>query len=209
MNFYDITLTISNTLITWPTDPTVSIQKTRLISKGNSCNVSELKFGSHCGTHIDAPYHFEEDGIKIDQIPLDCLIGSATVFDIKNKEKIDLEDIKTLQFKNKKRVIFKTINSTYWKLSEFKKDFVYITKEAAEYLVDCNVKVVGIDYLSVEKFGSKCADTHHTLLRNGIVVIEGLDLSNVKAGNYELIALPLKIKDGDGSPARVILRKTP
>jgi len=86
---------------------------------------------------------------------------------------------------------------------------VYITKEAAEYLVDCNVKVVGIDYLSVEKFGSKCADTHHTLLRNGIVVIEGLDLSNVKAGNYELIALPLKIKDGDGSPARVILRKTP
>ena len=209
MNIYDVTLTISDKLITWPSDPTVSIRKTRLISQGNSCNVSELKFGSHCGTHIDAPYHFEENGIKIDQIPLDYLIGNATVFDIRNKEKIDFEDIKTLQLKNKKRVIFKTINSTYWKLSEFKKDFVYITKEAAQHLVDCGVKVVGIDYLSVEKFGNKPADTHHIFLRNGVVLIEGLDLSSVKAGDYELIALPLKIKDCDGSPARVILRSIP
>src|SRR3989338_11235210 len=116
MKLYDITLTISESIITWPRDPKVSIRKTRLISLGNSCNVSELKFGSHCGTHIDAPYHFEENGIRIDQIPLDYLVGNATVFDIRNKEKIDLEDIKTLQFKHKKRVIFKTINSTYWKL---------------------------------------------------------------------------------------------
>ena len=209
MNVYDVTLTISDKLITWPTDPTVSIRKTRLISQGNSCNVSELKFGSHCGTHIDAPYHFEENGIKIDQIPLDCLIGNATVFDIKNKEKIDFEDIKTLQFKHKERVIFKTINSTYWKLPEFKKDFVYITKDAAQHLVDSGVKTVGIDYLSVEKFGKKPAGTHHIFLRNGVVLIEGLDLINVEAGDYELIALPLKIKDCDGSPARVILRSIP
>ena len=206
MNIHDVTLTISENLITWPSDPTVSIRKTRLISQGNSCNVSELKFGSHCGTHIDAPYHFEENGIKIDQIPLDYLIGNATVFEIKNKEKIDLEDIKPLKLKNKKRVIFKTINSAYWKLPEFKKDFVYITKEAAQHLVDRCVKVVGIDYLSIEKFGNKPADTHHIFLRNGVVLIEGLDLGNVKEGDYELIALPLKIKDGDGSPARVILR---
>ena len=209
MNFYDVTLAISNTLITWPTDPTVSIRKTRLISQGNSCNVSELKLGSHCGTHIDAPYHFEENSITIDQIPLDSLIGNATVFDIKTKEKIDLEDVKSLQLKNVKRVIFKTINSTYWKLPEFKKDFVYITKEAAQYLVDSDVRLVGIDYLSVEKFGNKYADTHHIFLRKGIVIIEGLDLSNVKAGDYELIALPLKIKDCDGSPARVILKSIP
>ncbi|OHC05602.1 MAG: hypothetical protein A3K25_12140 [Planctomycetes bacterium RIFOXYB12_FULL_42_10] len=209
MNIYDVTLTISDKLITWPSDPTVSIRKTRLISQGNSCNVSELKFGSHCGTHIDAPYHFEENGIKIDQIPLDYLVGTATVFDIKNKEKIDLEDIKPLKLKNRERVIFKTINSTFWKLPEFKKDFVYITKEAARHLVDSGVKVVGIDYLSVEKFGNKPADTHHIFLRNGVVLIEGLDLSNVEAGDYELVALPLKIKDCDGSPARVILRSIP
>ena len=207
MKLYDITLTISESTITWPRDPKVSIQKTRLISKGNSCNVSELKFGSHCGTHIDAPYHFEENGIKIDQIPLDYLIGDVTVFNIKNKEKIDLEDIKSLKLNNINRVIFKTINSTYWKLPEFKSDFVYLTKEAAQYLVDSSIKLVGIDYLSIEKYGNKGADTHHTLLKNGIVVIEGLDLSEVEAGNYELIALPLKIKDCDGSPARVILRK--
>lgn len=206
MSFYDVTLTISNTLITWPTDPSVAIRKTSLISQGDSSNVSELKFGSHCGTHIDAPYHFEENGIKIDQIPLDYLIGNATVFDIKNKEKIDLDEVKLLQLKGVKRVIFKTINSAYWKLSEFKKDFVYITKEAAQYLVDNEVKLIGIDYLSVEKFESTYADTHHILLRKDVVIIEGLDLSNIKAGNYELIALPLKIKDGDGSPARVILK---
>ncbi|NUN24399.1 MAG: cyclase family protein [Candidatus Jettenia caeni] len=206
MSFYDVTLTISNTLITWPTDPPVAIRKTSLISQGDSSNVSELKFGSHCGTHIDAPYHFEENGIKIDQIPLDYLIGNATVFDIKNKEKIDLDEVKLLQLKGVKRVIFKTINSTYWKLSEFKKDFIYITKEAAQYLVDNEVKLIGIDYLSVEKFESTYADTHHILLRKDVVIIEGLDLSNIKAGNYELIALPLKIKDGDGSPARVILK---
>lgn len=206
MSFYDVTLTISNTLITWPTDPSVAIRKTSLISQGDSSNVSELKFGSHCGTHIDAPYHFEENGIKIDQIPLDYLIGNATVFDIKNKEKIDLDEVKLLQLKGVKRVIFKTINSTYWKLSEFKKDFIYITKEAAQYLVDNEVKLIGIDYLSVEKFESTYADTHRILLRKDVVIIEGLDLSNIKAGNYELIALPLKIKDGDGSPARVILK---
>ena len=206
MNLYDVTLSISDTLITWPADPTVSIQKTCLISQGNSCNVSELKFSSHCGTHIDAPYHFEENGITIDQIPLDYLVGSVTVCEVKNKEKIDLDDIKTLKLKNKKRVIFKTVNSTYWRLSEFKKDFVYITKEVAQYIVDNGVKLVGIDYLSVDKFENTYADAHHIFLRNGIVIIEGLDLRNVKAGDYELIALPLKIKNGDGSPARVILR---
>jgi arylformamidase len=204
--FYDITLPISDRLITWPTDPCVSIRKTHLISQGNSCNLSELKLGSHSGTHIDAPYHFEEKGIKVDQIPLDSLIGKATVFDIKSKEKIDLEDIKSLKLKKCKRIIFKTVNSTYWKLPEFKKDFVYITREAAKYLADSEVKLIGIDYLSIEKFQNKYADVHHILLRKGIIIIEGLDLTSVKAGDYELIALPLKIKNGDGSPARVVLK---
>lgn len=205
MNFFDITLPISNTILTWPADPPVSIRKTSLISHGDSCNVSELKFSSHCGTHIDAPYHYEENGITVDQIPMDYLIGKATVFEIQNRKKIDLDDLKPLQLKNTQRVLFKTVNSTYWNLSAFQKDFVYITGEASRHLVDCGVKLVGIDYLSVDKF--LCTDTHHTLLRNGIVIIEGLDLRKVKAGEYEVIALPLKISGGDGSPARVILRR--
>lgn len=208
-SFYDITLTISDTLITWPTDPAVSVRKTKRISRGDAWNLSELTFGSHCGTHIDAPYHFDENGITIDQIPLDSLIGDATVFEIKNNEKIDAEEVKSLKIGNCKRVIFKTINSTYWRRTEFTKDFVYITQETAAYLAVHNVKLVGIDSLSVDKFDNLHADVHQTLLKKGIIIIEGLDLSEVKPGDYELIALPLKIKGCDGGPARVVLKKMP
>lgn len=204
--FYDVTLTISDTLIIWPTDPVVSIRKTSVISRGDAWNLSELKFGSHCGTHIDAPYHVNENGITVDQIPLDVLIGKVTVFDIKNKEKIDVEDLKSLKIEHCERVIFKTINSTYWKCAQFIKDFVYITKEAATYLSENNVKLIGIDYLSIDQFDNMHADAHHILLKKGVIIIEGLDLNKVKPGDYELIALPLKIKDGDGSPARVVLK---
>ncbi|BBO17065.1 conserved hypothetical protein [Candidatus Brocadia pituitae] len=208
-SFYDITQAISDTLITWPTDPAVSIRKTKRISSGDAWNLSELTFGSHCGTHIDAPYHFDENGITVDQIPLDSLIGDATVFEIKHNEKIDVKEIKSLGIENCKRVIFKTKNSACGKYTEFKKDFVYITREAAAYLAVHNVKLVGIDSLSVDKFDNLHADAHHTLLKKGIIIIEGLDLREVQPGDYELIVLPLKIKGGDGSPARVVLKKTP
>ncbi len=204
--FYDVTLTISDTLIIWPTDPVVSIRKTSVISRGDAWNLSELKFGSHCGTHIDAPYHVDENGITVDQIPLDALIGKVTVFDIKNKEKIDVEDLKSLEIEHCKRIIFKTINSTYWNRTQFTKNFVYITKEAATCLAENNVKLIGIDSLSIDQFDNIHADAHHILLKKGVIIIEGLDLNKVKPGDYELIALPLKIKDGDGSPARVVLK---
>ena len=208
MTFYDVTLPISNAMITWPSDPAVSITGTSLISQGGFCNLSELKIGSHCGTHIDAPSHFLENGRTIDQLALENLIGETTVFEFKNKENIDVCDIKQLRFDNVKRVLFKTVNSSYWKLSAFKKDFVYLTKDAAQYLVDKGIRLVGVDYLSVEKFESQQAETHHILLRNDVIILEGLDLSTVEPGRYELIALPLKIKDGDGSPARVVLKST-
>lgn len=206
MDFYDISVPISNTIITWPGDPPVSIRQTSSIAKGHSCNVSELKFSSHCGTHIDAPYHFEENGMKVDKIPLDSLIGKASVFHIEHPERIELQELKSLKLELAERVLFKTINSTFWKLSEFREDFVYLTKEAAQYLVECNIKLVGIDYLSLEQYESKDAETHHILLQNGIVIVEGLNLNNIKAGCYELIALPLRIQDCDGSPARVVLK---
>ncbi|MCF6150767.1 MAG: cyclase family protein [Candidatus Kuenenia stuttgartiensis] len=208
MTFHDVTLPISNSMITWPSDPAVSITGTSLISRGDFCNLSELQIGSHCGTHIDAPSHFLENGRTIDQLAIENLIGEATVFEFKNKENIDVSDITQLRFDNVKRVLFKTVNSSYWKLSAFKKDFVYLTKDAAQYLVDKRIRLVGVDYLSVEKFGSQQAETHHILLRNDVIILEGLDLSTVEPGRYELIALPLKIKDGDGSPARVILKST-
>lgn len=206
MEFHDVTLPITNSLITWPGDPSVVIRKTCSISLGSACNVSEINFGSHTGTHIDAPYHFEENGNTVDQIPLRYLIGKASVFAVNTEEKIGRDAVASLNLAGVERILFKTKNSTYWNLPEFKKDFVYITKEAARYLVDCRIKLVGMDYLSVEKFGNEHADTHHVFLSNGVVIIEGLDLRRVEPGDYELIALPLRIPGGDGSPARVVLR---
>ncbi|MGR3320107.1 MAG: cyclase family protein [Candidatus Anammoxibacter sp.] len=206
---YDISLTISEDMATWPKDPKFVLNKRRAISGGDSCNVSQLEMGSHTGTHIDAPYHFEEDGTRIDSLELDVLVGKARVFDIANENEIGLEDVKELNIDGIKRVLFRTVNSNRWKddVKSFTESFVAVTSDAAKYLVDAGIKLVGIDYLSIEKFGSKAHDTHHTFLKNEVIVIEGLNLADVTAGDYELIALPLKIKDGDGSPARVILKE--
>ncbi|HHT9126342.1 MAG TPA: cyclase family protein [Candidatus Brocadiia bacterium] len=207
MKIYDISVTISDKLPVWPGDPAVSIKRRLSIEKGDSYNISELSLSTHTGTHIDAPYHFEQNGLKVDELPLDVLIGRARVFAFAVKERIDLPDVKALNLSGIERVIFKTINSRYWGFPDFKKDFVYITPMAAQFLVDCGIRLVGIDYLSVEQYGSPTADVHHIFLRKGVIIIEGLDLRIVEPGDYELIALPLKIKDGDGSPARVILRE--
>lgn len=206
---FDITLTISENMPVWSGDPTVALNKKRTISGGDSCNVTQIDIGSHTGTHIDAPYHFEEDGDRIDMLALDTLIGNVRVFDMAKEKEISVENIKDLNINGITRVFFRTTNSDRWKLGvkEFTKDFVSVTGEAARFLVNAGVKLVGVDYLSIEKFGNKSHDTHHTLLKNGVIIIEGLDLSDISAGDYELIALPLKLKDGDGSPARVVLRK--
>lgn len=208
MNIYDITLPISENMTVWPGDPKVSINKKLSIISGDPCNLSRIDMGSHTGTHIDAPYHFEDNGLRIDQIPLEILIGNARVFNIPSINEISLNEVKALDLVNVKRILFKTANSDIWKsnINVFVKEFVAITNEAAQYLVKAGIKLVGIDYLSIEKFGGKTHETHHTLLRNGIIILEGLNLSDITPGDYELIALPLRIKDGDGSPARVILR---
>lgn len=207
MKIYDVTLTISDDLTVWPGNPKVTINKKKNITSGDSCNTSQLDMGSHTGTHIDAPYHFEEDGLKLDQIPLNTLIGKVRVFRFETEEEIGLKEVKAMDIVNVNRVLFRTINSSYWKSNEFRKGFTAITSEAARYLVDSGIILVGIDYLSIENFDNKAHETHHILLRNGVIILEGLDLSDINPGDYELIALPLKIKDGDGSPVRAILRE--
>ena len=204
---YDITLTISGNMVIWPKDPKVVINSARSISNGDSCNVTQLEMGSHTGTHIDAPYHFDDKGQKIDQLELETLTGSVSVYRISNSKEISLKEVKELPLEGKTRVLFKTVNSARWQsgTTQFIEDYVYVTNDAAKYLVDTGIKLVGIDYLSIEKYGSKGHETHKTFLENSVILVEGLNLSSVPPGNYELIALPLKIKDGDGSPARVIL----
>jgi arylformamidase len=210
MKIYDVTFPISPNTPVYEGDPKVQLKTASAIARGDAANVTDLHFGAHTATHVDAPAHFIEGAGKVAEIPLDVLIGSARVIEIdKSAMAIEAKHVENLD--KAERVLFKTRNSEFWNNPEkgFRKDFTYIEPEAARILVEKGVKLVGIDYLSVEKFGSEDFQTHLTLLQNSVVIIEGLDLREVAAGDYELVCLPLKIESeaGDGAPARVILRQ--
>jgi arylformamidase len=207
MKIYDVTVAISNDLPVYPGDPPINIIRTQSLEKGDVARVSQLSFSTHIGTHIDPPSHFMMDGISLDRVPLEVLIGPARVIDVGEVDSIDAAALEREQLDGVMRVLFKTRNSRFWRESNgFREDFVYLETAAAELLVSCGVQLVGIDYLSIEKFNFDRPETHWTLLGNNVVIVEGLDLSEVPSGDYELICLPLKIKDGDGGPARVVLR---
>ena len=212
MKIYDVSVPITDDTPVYEGDPNVEIETVHAISKGDAANVSKLCFGAHTATHVDAPSHFIEGARKVHELDLSKLIGECLVVEIdKNALSISAEHIKNLELKGVERILFKTRNSEFWNKpgKGFRKDFTYLEPEAAKELVDLNIKLVGIDYLSVEKFGAESFDTHFTLLEREVVIIEGLDLRTVAAGVYELICLPLKIigEKGDGAPARTILRQ--
>ena len=208
MPIYDITVPIRAGMPIYEGDPSMNIEPWSALAKGDSANVSYLHFGAHTGTHVDAPAHFIEGASKIDSLPLDVLIGPARVIRVPDDAtEIDPEFLRSCDLNNVSRVLFHTRNSGFWN-EGFRKDFTHVLPEAAELLVERGVKLVGNDYLSVEKFHSGHHRTHLTLLRSGVVIVEGLNLTGVPAGDYELICLPIKIADGagDGAPARVVLR---
>jgi arylformamidase len=209
MKIYDITFPISELTPVYEGDPTVKIDVCAQIAKGDAANVTQLCFGAHTSTHVDAPNHFIDGTRKVHELELEKLIGDCRIIELeKNVTAITAEHVKNLE--NVERILFKTRNSEFWNEPEkgFRQDFTYIETEAARVLVEKGIKLVGIDYLSVEKFGSEDFATHITFLEKEIVIIEGLDLRAVPAGDYELICLPLKIisQTGDGAPARTILR---
>jgi arylformamidase len=207
MTIYDVTLPISKDLPVFPGDPAIRIdRKTQIGKNGAKSNLSRYSFGSHTGTHIDPPFHFIEDGITVDRLPLELLIGRARVVEV-TSPRIDESALNEFDFTADVRVLFKTRNSYLWSQKGMSKEFVYITPGAAQVLVDNAIRLVGIDYLSVEKFDAEEPKTHLTLLGAGAIIIEGLDLREVEPGDYEMICLPLKIKDGDGAPARVVLKR--
>ncbi|MGH9944952.1 MAG: cyclase family protein [Pyrinomonadaceae bacterium] len=214
MKLYDISVAISpGRTPVYPGDPGVEIVSWASIARGDAANVSFLRFGAHTATHVDAPAHFIEGAPGLPQLPLEIFIGAARVFEV-------AEDVRAIGRAHveaagipagTERVLFKTRNSTFWggpRGGDFREDFTYLTPEAARTLVELNVKLVGMDYLSVEQFKSADFETHLTLLGRGIVLLEGLNLSGVPPGDYELICLPLKLEggSGDGSPARAVLR---
>ena len=212
MKIYDVTVPISESVPIYSGDPAVRIESPKTIAAGDGANVSHLCFGAHTGTHVDAPNHFIEGTRRLDQLDLEKLVGQCVVVELdENVTAVEPEHLPDLA--GVERILFKTRNSAFWNDTSagFREDFTYITPAAARILADYNVKLVGIDYLSVEAFGSTDFATHITLLEKEIVILEGLDLRNVPAGEYEIICLPLKYigGTGDGSPARTILRSGP
>lgn len=208
-DWIDVSVTLKDGMVHWPSDPGVQIFNTRHFSKGDHAVVSQLTLGSHTGTHMDAPGHFIEGGKTLDSLPLSAVLGPARVIEIENPRRIEPDELKKKNIRSDERVLFKTLNSgRCWKTDEFIKDFVYISKEAAALLAELKVQTVGVDYLSVGGFGPEAEgrQTHLNLLGSGIWIIEGLDLSKVPAGDYELVCLPLKILNSDGAPARAALR---
>lgn len=210
MKIYDITFPISEQTPVYEGDPAVKIDVASSIEKGDAANVTQLCCGAHTATHVDAPNHFIEGTRRVHELELEKLIGDCKVLELdESVSAIEPEHLGNLE--NVERILFKTRNSQFWNEPEkgFRKDFTYISPKAARILADANIKLVGIDYLSVEQFGSKDFMTHITLLEKEIVIIEGLDLREISAGDYELICLPLKIvsETGDGAPARTILRE--
>lgn len=213
MPIYDVTVPIFNELPTWPGDPAVEISDWRSLSAGDGVNVSMLNFGAHTATHVDAPAHFIEGAAKVESLDLEVLIGEAEVVAVpEDRHVIDEEFVLANCPNGAARIIFKTRNSAFWSEAPpvFHEDFTYLDLKAAETLVQRGMKLVGIDYLSIEKFASPKHETHLALLSHGVVILEGLNLSDVPAGKYELICLPLRLRNnkGDGAPARVVLRTT-
>jgi arylformamidase len=210
MKIYDVTVPISENVPIYSGDPAVRIESPKSIAGGDGANVSHLCLGAHTGTHVDAPNHFIEGTRRLHELELDKLVGPCTVVEIDvSVTAIEAEHLPPLD--RVERILFKTRNSAFWNDTSggFREDFTYITLGAARVLVGNGIKLVGIDYLSVEAFGSTDFATHITLLEKEVVILEGLDLRDVPAGEYEIFCLPLKYLGGtgDGAPARTILRR--
>ncbi|MCL4559734.1 MAG: cyclase family protein [Chloroflexi bacterium] len=208
MKIIDVSVTVTNDLVTWPGDPSVHIERASKIEDGANANVSHIDMGAHTGTHVDAPFHFLPQGSTVERLPLDVLIGPVEVVQIPDSETvITAEILKRLDLsRSGSRILFKTRNSTFWPGDgrPFQTDFVGIDASGAEYLVNQGTRLVGIDYLSISPY-HKSRPTHVALLSAGIVIIEGLDLSQIQPGKYMLYCLPVKLGGTDGAPARAIL----
>ena len=198
----DVSVPIDTGMVHFPNDPSIEIDNITHVERGDVCTVSRITMGTHTGTHIDAPIHFLPGGAGAEEIPLENLIGPARVIEIKDPHAVKAEELRVHNLGTRERLLFKTSNSERcWKTSQFVPDFIAIAEDAASYLARLDTLAVGIDYLSA---GSP--ETHRTLLGAGVVIVEGLNLTGIAQGRYELLCLPVKILGGDGAPARALLR---
>jgi arylformamidase len=203
----DVSVSLRTGMVSWPGDPPARISHAKDMERGDPCTVSLLEMGAHTGTHMDAPAHFVRGGIGIDGMPVDAAIGAARVVPIRDRELIKRDELVGHRIRRGERALFKTRNSDHcWDTDSFFEDFVYLSATAAQYLVERQVGLVGVDYLSVGGFRADGVETHQILLKAGIWIIEGLNLKRVRPGRVQLVCLPLKIAGGDGAPARALVR---
>lgn len=204
----DISVPLRQPMPTYPGDALFELIPVARIAEGALANGSRLLMGTHSGTHIDAPWHFNDAGKRIHEIPLARLIGYAYVADLSGREVITAADLEAARIPpTTTRLLLKTDNSARWaQATEFDTSYAALTPDAAEWLLRRAVDVVGIDYLSIERYGAPQPEVHHLLCGAGKIIIEGLNLSGVEAGEYELLCMPLLIEGADGAPARVALR---
>jgi arylformamidase len=204
--FIDISLPIREGMIVYEGDPGISVSSAAAMERGDPANVSSLRLGSHTGTHMDAPLHFIEGAATIDTVPLDVLIGPALVVEVDAETLIEKRHLTDARIGTHPRLLLKTRNSALWDRASFVREYVGLSLDGAKHLLDRGVKLIGIDYLSIEAFGVTGHPVHRTLLGAGVVILEGLDFRRVTPGVYELYCLPLRIAGGDGAPCRAVLR---
>jgi arylformamidase len=207
MTIYDISLTITPTLPVWPGDPPVRLTQPSHLERGDMCTITRLDISAHTGTHLDAPAHFIRGGAGVETLDLDVLIGPALVVDARGRGHLAAEALEALAIPSGvQRLLLRTDNSAIWQRGDtaFIEDFVAIAPTGAQWLVDHGVKLVGIDYLSVAPFDDGIP-THQILLSAGVIAVEGLDLSAIEPGEYQLVCLPIKIGGADGAPCRAVL----
>lgn len=212
MRIYDVSLPISEQLVTWPGDPRPELEQVATLH-AQGINLTRLTCNAHVGTHVDAPDHLIVGGATVEALPLEVLIGPAYVIALPGVRQITSASLDVLDWPaDAQRVLFKTDNSHLWcgsEAGEFQPDFVALAPDAAHWLVERDVRLAGVDYLSVDPYETQGAEpypAHRILLGAGVVIVEGLNLAGVPPGAYELLCLPLKLVGADGAPARVILR---
>lgn len=207
MSWIDISTPLRGNMLVWPGDDAVRVEQTMFLERGDPYNLTRLGMSAHTGTHIDAPRHFLRGGAGMETMPLDVMIGPARVVDVDDPLAVHARHVPA-DLAPGARVLFRTRNSTeYLARPHFVEPFIYVARDAAQALADAGVALVGIDYLSVGGFANDLVETHEILLGAGVWVVEGIVLTHVPAGAYELVCLPLLIPGADGAPARAMLRQ--
>jgi arylformamidase len=207
MEMYDVSLKLAPETVRWVTSPPFELHDRRRMSRGDPGNSSAVNMSVHSGTHVDAPFHYVPNGRTIEQLPLEIFMGPALVVAVDTLDRyITAEHVRDIDLGGVTRVLFKTRNSELLKRADYDPDFVAPSAEAAALLAERGATLVGLDYLSIAHADEQ-VPVHRALLDRGVIPLEGIDLSDIEPGRYELICFPLRLAGSDGAPCRAVLRR--